>query len=686
VNATAHATVKAQYHNGEVFAAAKNREESFTLLTVSTSAKGAQVGSLIPGKKDSFEDLGVCTDLNTATSGAAERVFLQSVPKSDGTMWSRALVVSEDHSLTFIVDGKAKWRREEALATVAQVEFVDLPLGSGEEVKGMAAWTQDMIKKVSGLSTPTMSGSHAAKYGVATNNDQSLTTDKFQIRKVAVAITTANKVFAINTESAEIVWSKFYGGAAGSLKRLYLIRNTGKLPAECLVVFMDGPKATTTNLFSFNPLTGKEVASQALNFRIKHLIPLPGRDAEYRKVMMVVGHKKGEIYEVSTFPEAASSQLEKSIGSLFWYDIDKEANSVAGYRVVESNDKGKFVSEQTWQVGFSENEKIDSVAGRNLEDTVFAPYYVTGSHDVLYKYLNPNMIALSTVSDSPPFFKGSKGQGRGSSVHMYCLDTVTGHILYHVAHPQSKGPTHMAISENWVAHTYWSERNLRTELSVLELWEDFELKEDFLALLMRGLGFGEQKKMNTFVKKKQFATGDEQGDTFSSYSKRSPQKEEQSYIFPAVVKALGVTSTEMGITSKTLLVGTSANQLYSLPKKFFDARRPLKAPTPEEAEEGLMQYSPILPFIPTSVLSYNHTVADIRAMKAVPVGGLESTSLVLAYGVDIFFCRVAPSKTFDMLPEDFQYGILALTIVGLTVAVFAVSMMSKRKDLNNLWK
>ena len=41
--------------------------------------------------------------------------------------------------------------------------------------------------------------------------------------------------------------------------------------------------------------------------------------------------------------------------------------------------------------------------------------------------------------------------------------------------------------------------------------------------------------------------------------------------------------------------------------------------------------------------------------------------------------RQAPSKTFDMLPEDFQYGILVLTIVGMSVATMGASMASKRK-------
>jgi len=258
--------------------------------------------------------------------------------------------------------------------------------------------------------------------------------------------------------------------------------------------------------------------------------------------------------------------------------------------------------------------------------------------------------------------------------------------MYHVAHPASTGPTHLALSDNWVVQTYWSDRHLRTEMSVLELWEDDTNAEDIQTLVLRGVGLGAKKPINKFTKRKHFSNGVDEGQTFTSFQNLAAQKEEQSFVMPVSVKTLAVSSTEMGITSKDLLVGTSTDQLFALPRKFFDARRPLNAPTAEEAEEGLMQYHPILPMMPTNVLSYNQTVLGLRGIHTAPAGGLESTSLVLAYGLDMFFCRSAPSKTFDMLPEDFQYGILVLTIVGMSVATMGASMASKRKDVNMLWR
>ena len=165
-----------------------------------------------------------------------------------------------------------------------------------------------------------------------------------------------------------------------------------------------------------------------------------------------------------------------------------EANALAGET---------FTSQETWAMQFPDTEKIDTVAARSLEETVFSPTYITGHHEVLTKYLNPNLVAISTVSEHLPFFKvtqplpctaalhccpalhckpgaessaasyciilqGTKAASTGAStnpsVHMYCIDTITGHVMYHVAHPASTGPTHLALSDNWVVQTYWSDR------------------------------------------------------------------------------------------------------------------------------------------------------------------------------------------------------------------------------------
>jgi len=496
-------------------------------------------------------------------------------------------------------------------------------------------------------------------------------------------------VLAINTHSGGVVWSRFYPTLApDSLKKLFVTRNTG-MHAECVVLSTTAKGAS--KMESVDAHTGKpQAAATNLAFEVLHAVLLPDIDPEtHRRPVMLISQ---DSHHVVSYPASgfASSALLARAKSIHWHHVNKETSTIAGYRVVTGKDGKTLASEETWSHVFPSAERIDAFQSRSVEETIFSPFMVTPTHDVLHKYLNPNLVAVSTVSIHAPFFKGSKPDApQLDSVHLYCLDTVTGHVMYHVAHPASSGPTHLALSENWAVHTYWSKRNLRTELSVLELWEDSGPEQDTMTVMLEGMGFGgnADRQLNKWEKKKHFhAAQGEEGKTFSSYLDGEPQKEEQSFTLPLAVKSLAVSATELGISSKDLLIGTAGDQLYAMPRKFFDARRPLNTPTPEEMENGIMQYHPVLPFIPQQMLSYNRTIAGLRSIKAVPAGGLESTCLVLAYGVDLFFTRSAPSKTFDMLPEDFDYGFLILTVAGLGVAAAAAMMASKRQDVNMLWR
>ena len=64
---------------------------------------------------------------------------------------------------------------------------------------------------------------------------------------------------------------------------------------------------------------------------------------------------------------------------------------------------------------------------------------------------------------------------------------------------------------------------------------------------------------------------------------------------------------------------------------------------------------------------------------------LESTSLVFAFGLDLFATRLAPSGTFDVLSEDFNKLQLVLTVLGLAGAIIITGPMVTRKKLRERW-
>jgi hypothetical protein len=137
---------------------------------------------------------------------------------------------------------------------------------------------------------------------------------------------------------------------------------------------------------------------------------------------------------------------------------------------------------------------------------------------------------------------------------------------------------------------------------------------------------------------------------------------------------MAVTRTRQGITSRELLVTVpSLNSIIGVPRSLIDPRRPIgRDPTPQEMAEGLVRYTPLINFDPKWHLTHKYDVLGVKDVIT-SESGIESTSLVFAYGHDIFGTRVAPSFSFDILGKGFNKISMLLTVVGLFVGVLFVA-------------
>lgn len=84
-------------------------------------------------------------------------------------------------------------------------------------------------------------------------------------------------------------------------------------------------------------------------------------------------------------------------------------------------------------------------------------------------------------------------------------------------------------------------------------------------------------------------------------------------------------------------------------------------------------------------LTHANQVEGLRGILSIPAR-LESTCLVFAYGLDLFYTRTAPSKTYDSLTEEFNYALLLITIVVLLVGIAVTYILSERKELSEKWQ
>ncbi len=94
-----------------------------------------------------------------------------------------------------------------------------------------------------------------------------------------------------------------------------------------------------------------------------------------------------------------------------------------------------------------------------LPEKVHSQGKVLGDRSVLYKYSNPNLVALAAVTAHSSSSGGtateealSKTSGQLTIV---LLDAITGQLIYSGLHGKASGPVHMVHCENWiVVRTY----------------------------------------------------------------------------------------------------------------------------------------------------------------------------------------------------------------------------------------
>lgn len=301
----------------------------------------------------------------------------------------------------------------------------------------------------------------------------------------------------------------------------------------------------------------------------------------------------------------------------------------------------------TWTFKPEPRQRVINVVSRPDHDPVASIGRVLGDRNVLYKYLNPNLILVTTVSD------------HASTASFYLLDAVSGEILHSVTHENvdTKQSITSVLTENWFVYSLWSDTNLSSsgfhskgyQIVVSELFES-EVPND------RGpIGSGNFSSLSP--------------SDNPSAEPAVPHIVSQSFLIPEPISNMVVTQTRQGITSRMLICTLAhSNAIIGIPRTLLDPRRPVgRAPTSAEAEEELFQYQPLIEFNPAMIITHEREVIGVKGVIATPAL-IESTSLLLAYGIDIFGTRVTPSQAFDILGKRFNKLSLIATVLILTIS------------------
>ncbi|KAI5748977.1 hypothetical protein M8J76_003773 [Diaphorina citri] len=551
------------------------------------------------------------------------------------------LLSTKDHTALFVSSqGKVVWTREESLTNIISAEFLDLPVSDvdaaiekefdNQECGYFEMFSRRLMSQYYQMQTLLSIKSPVFK-------TSALVRDKFGLHKIILTVTSVGKIFAIDNLSGKILWSLYlpdvipYSVTGKLFSPIFVQRSTRYVPYPAQVSILFKHSSTKEGvLFILDPITGQLTHSDEglkLGYQVELSTLLPTVNKNHlRGILFLDSNNKIHL-------EPESSPLPKPY---FLYKVVPQSGVLTGFSIQEDKTLLKV-----WELNFG--QPVIHVASKNPLEKVHSQGRVLYDRSVLYKYLNPNLVAVATHTPDNVL-----------SIHL--VDVVSGALIESIVHKRTLQPIHIVHSENWLVYVYFNDKTRRNEVSTVEMYE------------------GKVQSNSS---------------AFSSLSKSpfKPVLDKQSYILPvSQVDAIKETITERGITSKHILLALGTGGILEMPWVFLDPRRP-RAVTPEMREEGqvVVEYAPELPILSEGIINYNQTLYRIRDIHTAP-SGLESTCFVFAHGLDLFYTRVAPSKTFDMLKEDFDYALICLVLGALIVGAVVSKKLAAKKMLKQAWK
>ncbi|KAF2077846.1 hypothetical protein CYY_000808 [Polysphondylium violaceum] len=652
-------------------------EQHYVMVRPSLSGQQQQlfIGS---NKSDGKIELALATEsaknpqplpmgINTTVNGDIESIF--STDKQ-----GYCLVVTNDWAIHMIqYSSRADeppillWTREESLSSVLASEIIDFPLpelAKLEEFEYEFNSTQGFIQhftrrittQIQDLVSLFMGSSTDANKDVIINQDNG---NKQRTPKMILLTTLAGKVFGLSSDKGTIVWSRYYSDFDRSRaeSKIFITKKTLYYPPEAAIVISTTSKSSSTkSVVSFiNPLNGKESSNKIINHNILHASILPIVDDHHHQLLMIAvdypPNQPSPMVQVYPWNEYIRHHSFASMKNIVnYYLVNHTAATVQGYRIdsMANGLKGQLKSDPTWKISFGANHQILAVGSSNAHEIIQSPAVILGNRNLLPKYVNRNVISIASLDP------------KLSLLTITLVDAVSGITIKSFTHAHSAAKVSIVHTENSVVYAHYDLTSHKQHISVIDMFEKtVEWTQDTYSSLSTSK---QDIAANLIIKHKTFD------------------------FVQGLIKTMRLAITTKGITSKNVLVGTVSGQILPIDKKWINARRP----TPEEAlptdqEEGLIPYGPRLAFPPFFYITFNTTIPALRSIETQGTD-LESTSIVLAYGVDVFCTLIAPSLPYDILSDSFNHIALIITSIVLLILTFISKNWKDSLALKKKWK
>ncbi|MDI1493061.1 MAG: hypothetical protein OHK93_004845 [Ramalina farinacea] len=596
------------------------------------------------------------TDLRSVSHAVAE------VVSRGGTKFSvRSALTLESGDLEVIRNGESLWVTSEGLTGVVAAAFVDLTKDDDRAqdlaLEGQSNFVSAYIhrltrhmKELQNLFVWMMDRYDGVKSGEASlNQNANLLQDRFGFNKVVIIATRSGRLAAVSTGMhGKVIWNI----QAVTLEP-GINWDVMSIDAEDDTALI---RAAQGEFLRVESATGKILHHQGAGLLSGLKTTIPVLDAQGRQALLPT-NLDGSLGDIplTSFEDGTIVVTKDDDGTIKGWNV-------AG--------KGKVT--QAWRFTPFPGQSIYDVNHRPTHDPVTSIGKVLGDRNVLYKYLNPNLILMTCTNT------------HDSSVTFYLLDSTSGAILHSIKHPDVdlRQPISSTISGNSFAYSLFS-RLLSHEPLQLEpqKLQGYQLVVSEIFESPFPNDRGPLNSATNYSSRQPFIADDEK-------AVRPPHVISQTFFIPGPISRMSTTSTLQGITTRSLLcIAPHTNSLVAFPGQMLDPRRPVgRDPTPAEMEEGLFRYNAVLDFDGKWTLNHKRETLGLSHVIAAP-SQLESTTLVFAYGdADLFGTRSSPIGGFDILGKGFSKLQLVGTVAALAVGTMVLAPLVRKKQIDSIWK
>ncbi|OAR00324.1 hypothetical protein LLEC1_04867 [Akanthomyces lecanii] len=553
------------------------------------------------------------------------------IHKSGNEYAVRVAILTEDHDWIQIRNGEKDWVRHEGLSGSVAAAWAEIPeqenlakiLAGEADTNPISAYVNRVLRHINDLQyLPGYLASLPGRILASIAGDE--------------------------PTSSAVLWTKDVlpqgAGESLSVKGLVVTDDTG-------IVAMRGSR-------------GESVQIRAIDGHVDEVKPAESTTPVISSTAIVEGEASAWILALgpdgNPVDQALGGQLDDQT-----FTVRGEDESVKGIKIVADGKKGK--KQEIWEIKAISGQRIVDVATLPTHDVAASVGRVLGDRQVQYKYLNPNTAVVAFVDD------------KTSVLSVKLIDTISGQVLAAETHDgvDAGKPVSCTMSENWFACSFFGQYKLNDDsgrsihgyqIVVSDLYES-ETPND------RG-PLGDSEKFSSLA------------PVENPLGVALPFVVSQSWVVSQPLTKLSVTQTRQGIANRNIVAYLpESHAVVALPRILLDPRRPVgRDPTANEIEaEGLPRYMPAIEIDSRNILSHDWEILGVDGFTTSPAV-VESTSLLVAYGIDVYGTRVVPSGLFDILGKGFNKLTLVATVLALTGGVLFLAPMVRRSQINRRWE